>query len=140
LPVRLPCKVFPVKDGSYIYSAPLNVSIALPDKNAPRTKRFEAIVDSGATRCVFNAEIGRYIGLKIEAGTLEETIGIDSLSKVYVHEISLYVPGGPIVIKAGFMEGLRVPGLLGMNGFFENFIVKFDISVQTFEIDRVHRA
>jgi hypothetical protein len=89
---------------------------------------------------MFNADIGRYIGLDVEAGTLEQTIGIDSLSNVYVHEISLFVPGGPVNIRAGFMNGLRVAGLLGMNGFFENFIVKFDLSELAFETERIHRA
>jgi len=54
---------------------------------------------------MFNADIGRFIGLDIQAGVLEETQGINSISKVYVHEIALYVPGGPITIRAGFMEG-----------------------------------
>lgn len=89
---------------------------------------------------MFNADIGRFIGLDIQAGMLEETQGINSISKVYVHEIALYVPGGPITIKAGFMEGLSVAGLLGMNGFFENFIVKFEVSELSFELERVHRA
>jgi hypothetical protein len=89
---------------------------------------------------VLNADIGRFIGLNIQSRKLEETMGIDSMSKVYVHKVALYVPGGPINIKAGFMEGLRVPALLGMNGFFEHFIVKFEVNELAFEIDRVHRA
>lgn len=78
--MRLPCKVFPVQDGSHIYSARLTVSIGLPHTHAPRTKRFEAVIDSGASRCMFNADIGRFIGLDIEAGRLEQTVGISSLS------------------------------------------------------------
>jgi hypothetical protein len=38
------------------------------------------------------------------------------------------------------MEGLRVAGLLGMNGFFEHFVVKFEVSELAFEIERVYRA
>jgi hypothetical protein len=38
------------------------------------------------------------------------------------------------------MQGLSVPGLLGMNGFFENFVVKFDLSELAFDIERIHRA
>lgn len=131
---------FPIQDGSHIYCAQLNVSIALPYQNAPRTKRFEAVVDSGASRCMFNADIGRSIGLDIEAGRREETLGISGRSCVYIHEIALYVPGGSINVKAGFMEGLQVSGLLGMNGFFENFNVRFDLSELIFDIDRTHRA
>jgi len=89
---------------------------------------------------MFNAEIGRFIGLNVESGKLEETQGISALARVYIHQIALYVPGGPINIEAGFMENLPVPGLLGMNGFFENFIVLFDLSELAFDIERIHRV
>jgi hypothetical protein len=62
---------------------------------------------------MFNAEIGRFIGLILEAGSLEETQGISSVARVYVHLVAAYFPGAPINIQAGFMENLPVPGLLG---------------------------
>jgi hypothetical protein len=89
---------------------------------------------------MFHAEIGRHIGLDIQAGRSEQTIGIQGAAKAYMHEIALFVPGGPIHIEAGFMENLAVSGLLGMNGFFEHFIVKFDSSELTLEIDRIHQV
>ncbi len=97
-------------------------------------------MDSGASRCIFHASIGRHIGLDVESGQTEHTAGISAISQLYLHEIALYAPGGPVNIQAGFMEGLPVAGLLGMNGFFEHFIVKFDLSEQIFELDRIYRA
>ena len=70
----------------------LNVNIALPSKNAPpRTKRFEAVIDSGASRCIFHASIGRFIGLEIEEGTVEETsASMASLATTFTTSCSLH--------------------------------------------------
>lgn len=138
--MKIPYRVIPDTAGSYLYSARLLVSLALPRDGAPRTKRFETIVDSGASRCMFNADIGRYLGLDIESGDLEETQGIGGLENAYLHKIAMHLPGGPVVTKAAFVEGLPVPGLLGMCEFFENFIVTFNQSELVFEIERIYRA
>src|SRR2546430_13873373 len=99
----------------------LPINIALPSKNAPRSKRFEAIIDSGATRCVFHADIGKAIGLDVEAGEIESTLGIAGSTNMYLHDISLYAPGGIIVIRAGFSFDLPVAVLPLRGGFFFNF-------------------
>src|SRR5690349_827903 len=104
----------------------LNVSIALPAENAPRTKRFEAVIDSGATRCIFHAGLGRFIGLNIQNGAIEDTLGVAAVSRTYLNDISLYAPGGVIKVRTGFSDDLRVAGLLGMNGFFDHYKVTFD--------------
>jgi hypothetical protein len=51
--------------------------------------------------------------------------------------VALYLPGGPITIHASFKEGLPVGGLLGMNGFFENFLVTFIHPALTCDIERI---
>jgi hypothetical protein len=118
----------------------LNVSLALPTKNAPRTKRFEAVIDSGATRCIFHADIGRFVGLEVEKGSMEETLGINGVSRTYLHDILLYAPGGIISIRAGFSEDLPIAGLLGMNGFFDHFRVTFDPIAQHCDLERLFQA
>ena len=138
--LKIPYKKFPLYGGGVTYSAMLNVNIALPAKNAPRTKRFEAIIDSGASRCIFHASIGRFIGLEIQKGPLEETLGINGPSRSYLHDIVLYAPGGIINIRAGFSDELPIAGLLGMNGFFDHFKVIFDPTGQRCEIARLFLA
>ena len=138
--LKLPYKRFPLHGGGFSCSATLNVNVALPAKKAPRTKRFEAIIDSGASRCLFHSSLGRFIGLDITKGTLEETLGISGASKTYLHEISLYVPGGPVNVMAGFSDDLPVAGLLGMSGFFDHFKVIFDPTAQACEIERIFLA
>ena len=51
-----------------MYAAVLPVQISLPGANTPRTKRIEAIIDSGAGRCLFHANFAEAIGLELKKG------------------------------------------------------------------------
>jgi len=137
--LKLPYKALPTQHVGVGYSAILNVQIALPAKNSPRTKRFEAMIDSGATRCFFHSSIGQQIGLDIKRGRLEEIMGINGTgNRSYLHDIALYVPGGPVQITAAFSDELPLAGLLGMEGFFEYFRVTFDPTAKQCELKRLH--
>jgi hypothetical protein len=137
---KLPYKKAPDGKGGFGYYAVVPVNIALPTKNAPRTKRFEAIIDSGASRCIFHAQIGQAIGLEIEKGEVEITQGVAGPTPTYLHDISLYAPGGIIAIRAGFSNNLPVAGLVGMMGFFENFKITFDPIALRCELERIYKA
>lgn len=63
-------------------------------------------------------------------------MGIGGSESVYLREVLLYIPGGPVVITAGFKKGLPLAGLLGMNGFFEHFRVTFDTVSKVCELER----
>jgi len=118
--LKVPYKKYPTTyaERGYYYSASIPGSIALPAKSSPRSKRFDAIIDSGASSCIFHAGIGRAIGLDIENGRLTETLGVTGATRIYLHDISLYAPGGIIVTRAGFSDDLPIAGLLGMAGLF----------------------
>jgi hypothetical protein len=137
LSLTIPYRIFPDKRGGYLYSAMLPVQIARPEPNAPRTKRFEALLDSGATRCLFHANLSAAIGLDLKAGEAEILNGIAGPDTSWLHEITLYTLGGPIKITAGFKEGLPVAALLGMNGFFQHFNVTFEGAAQRCILDRI---
>jgi hypothetical protein len=98
------------------------------------------VIDSGASRCLFHSGIGRSIGLDIQQGRAEESLGVSGSCKMYLHDIALYLPGGIVNITAGFSDDLPVAGLLGMNGFFDHFTVLFDPTAQRCEIERVFLA
>lgn len=68
------------------------------------------------------------------------TSGIGGNEKIYLHDITLYIPGGATVIKAGFKEQLPVAGLLGMAGFFEHFKILFDGPAQCCSLERVYKT
>jgi hypothetical protein len=140
--LKLPYKKYPTpfaKCGFY-YSASVPVNIALPAKNSLRSKRFDAIIDSGASSCLFHVSIGHAIGLEIEKGVHTQTLGIAGAMDIYVHEIALYAPGGIIITNAGFSKDLPLAGLLGMEGFFENFHITFDTIALRVELERLYQA
>jgi hypothetical protein len=86
---------------------------------------------------MFHADIGRHIGLDIKKGDYESTLGIGGSADSWVHPVRLYVPGGPIDIHAAFKEDLPIAGLLGMNGFFDHFLITFIHPALTCEIERI---
>jgi hypothetical protein len=141
--LKIPYRVFPDlnhSSGSHLYVAVAQVQIALPIADAPRSKRFEAIIDSGATRTLFHADLASNLGLDLKSGAVELTHGIGAREATYLHDISLYVPGGAVTIKAGFKERLPIAGLLGMNGFFEFFKITFDPDAKACELQRIYRV
>ena len=136
-----PYKEFPGPQGAKFFAPVLNVQISRLDQNAPRTKRFEVRIDSGASCCVFHFSIGAHIGLDLKSGELERTMGISGVpSDTYLHDILLYVPGGPVRIRAAFCDNLPLGGLLGMDGFFSNFRLTFDPTAKHCELERVHQT
>jgi hypothetical protein len=114
--------------------------LALPLAHAPRTKRFEAIIDSGATRCLFDWSIAEFLGIDRASCKSENTTGIGGTERVYLREMSLYIPGGPVTLSAGFKTGLPVAGLLGMSGFFEHFRITFDPIGKACELERIFQV
>jgi len=121
-----------------MYWAALNVQIAAVAPNSPRTKRFESIIDSGATRCLFHSDIGRHIGIDIPSGTREITNGIGGPEEVWLHDVNLYIPGGIVRIKAGFKDNLPLGGLLGTSGFFEHFRITFAGDTKQCVLERIY--
>ena len=140
--LKFPYQKYPDPDskGGFFYSAVLPVSVALPALHSPRSKRFEAYIDSGATYCQFQSAMGRALGFDIEKGELVKTMGISGPTEVYLHEISLYLPGGIVSTIATFSESLPVLGLLGMKGFFEHFTVTFNPFALRVELERIYSA
>jgi hypothetical protein len=138
--LKIPYTKVPDGKGGFGYYAAVPVNIALPTKNAPRSKRFAAIIDSGASRCVFHAEIGKAIGLDVSKGEVESTLGIAGPTTTYLHDISLYAPGGVIAIRAGFSADLPVAGILGIRGFFDTFKITFDPIALRCELERLYKA
>jgi hypothetical protein len=140
--LKFPYKKYPAPyaRGGFLYTASIPVSIALPVKDSPRSTRFEAIIDSGASGCLFHASIGRAIGLEIEKGERSQTLGTAGPSNLFLHDIAIHLPGGPITTRACFSDNLPVAGLLGMSGFFENFKIVFDPTALRVELERIYRT
>lgn len=142
LPLYPPDTAFP--DQTSYWMPILNVSINNPATHSPQTRRFEAIVDSGAPDCYLHADIARAIGLNIERGVRSAISGIVAGASidVYYHDVNLWVAADRVKIRAGLSDTISVAAILGRRGFFENFIVTFDPSAipPGFEIQRLGRA
>ena len=101
--------------------------------------RYEVLVDSGADLCIFNSEVGEAIGIDVKKGKPREVFGVGGKASVYyLHPVKIDVGGWEYEIQAGFMSdvaGRSVPyGVVGQKGFFENFIVKFDLKKEEIEL------
>ncbi len=108
-------------------------------KNKGNEIGYEVLVDSGADMCLFDSEIGEAIGIDIKKGQMREVFGVGGKASVYYwHKITIKVGGWEYPIEAGFMpsvSGRVMPyGIVGQKGFFENFVVKFDLLKEEVEL------
>ena len=100
---------------------------------------YHVLVDSGADLCLFDEEIGKLLGIEVAKGKPCEVFGVGGkVSLYYLHKVQIEVSGWQYEIEVGFMPnvaGRIMPyGLVGQKGFFENFIVKFDLLKEEIEI------
>lgn len=55
----------------------------------------------------------------------------------YVHRVAMKVGGRPFLVEVGFLRGLSARysyGVVGQGGFFDIFIVKFDLIKEEVEL------
>ena len=105
-------------------------------------------MDSGSPTCMFHADICRSIGIRnVEEGiqdTLKGVVGGEDRpeSPIYYHKVKLQIGTDQFETMVGFSWNLAVGGLLGRRGFFENFLVQFDCSMNPphLDIQKLHRA
>lgn len=141
--MRFAYKNLPTENGPDDWAAILQVQISNPAKHSPPCRKFEAIIDSGASFCVFHSSVGESIGLSIEKGKPDKTMGVSGqTTDLFIHMVSLHLLGSILRIKAGFTPHLPVAGLLGRSGFFDNFKITFDHSAMPpgFDLERIYRA
>ena len=111
--------------------------------NGDRHKDVISLVDSGADVCLFHSDIGRMLGIEIEAATELAFQGVSGVREVaYLHRVDLVVRGlSSITLDVGFTNSMAVgTGLLGQRGFFEQFQINFELSQKLFEVGPVNRG
>lgn len=97
----------------------------------------EVLVDSGADFCIFDAQIGQVLGIDIEKGDKQEVWGITGVGEnYYVHPVTINIGGQLHKIEAGFLPGIARLGygVVGQKGFFDIFVVKFDLAKEEIEL------
>jgi hypothetical protein len=102
-----------------------------------RAVPYEVLVDSGADFCIFDAEIGDLLGINVKEGDPQKVAGITGVvESYYVHPVTIKVGGWSFSIKAGFLPNIAQLGygVVGQKGFFDIFIVKFDLLKEEIEL------
>lgn len=101
-----------------------------------RKKDFLALIDSGASTCVFRKEVAESLNIMIEKGKLTYLGGVGGHIKGYIHEIQVEVAGkqflSPIVFSHEYFVSFN---LLGRDSFFKNFTITFQESSHQVKLD-----
>jgi len=97
-----------------------------------------ALIDSGADRSLFNIQFAREIGINLTNAKEEGFIGIGDIKPIQccISEVEIKIEGidNKIKITAGFISSDSVNALLGQEGFFDNYRIKFEKDHDVFEI------
>lgn len=97
---------------------------------------YEVLVDSGADMCIFDAQIASILGINIVKGIKTQVSGVTGYPEdMYIHTVRIKVGGLDCKMEVGFMNMRNSTyGVVGQKGFFELFIVKFDLKKNEIEI------
>ena len=97
-----------------------------------------ALLDSGADKCLFSNQYAKEIGLDLKNGEEEIFSGIEGGQvKSYLHKIELQIIGdsNKIRVIVGFTNAPGVNAILGQEGFFDAFRIKFERDCNAIEIN-----
>jgi hypothetical protein len=96
------------------------------------------LIDSGADFCIFDAEIGEYLNINIRTGNKEPFGGIQEMgiAEAFLHQVTINIGGWHYKTIVGFTYDIAKYGfgILGQKGFFDIFVVKFDLIKEVIEL------
>lgn len=97
---------------------------------------YEVLVDSGADICIFDASIAQILGIDVVKGEKHEVSGLTGFPEFYyLHPIIIKVGGLKYKVDVGFMSmSGNAYGIVGQKGFFDKFVVKFDLQKEDLEL------
>jgi hypothetical protein len=101
------------------------------------TMGYLVLIDSGADYCIFHADIGEALGLKVTKGKALVFSGISGQKqKAYFHKIAFKIGGIEHCCWAGFSYDLDAMnyGILGQDGFFDKWSIKFEYKKENVEL------
>lgn len=131
-------KLFLPQRSEYFGSSVLKPIIPIAVMVGRNEIRYAALIDSGADFCIFEAEIGEYLGLDIKDGVPIEFGGVQERggATAFLHDVYLNVGGFSYKNRVGFSYDIAKHGfgILGQKGFFDIFVVKFDLLKEEVEL------
>ncbi|MBI2666849.1 hypothetical protein HYX13_04510 [Candidatus Woesearchaeota archaeon] len=67
----------------------------------------KAYIDTGASFCIFPAEMTELLGITLEEGEYKEVVlGDGDILKIYIHKITILIAGMEFEISAGFSKNV----------------------------------
>ena len=123
--------------GNHIAFRPMvDVIILAPNGEAVRAS---ALADTGADSCLFPLNVAKALGLDIRALPTARTNGVGNTANLtYYDNLTIDLGNGVIFeTRVGFTDGMdRLGfGLLGQQGFFENYNIEFRHRDRIFTIE-----
>lgn len=97
---------------------------------------YEVLIDSGADICIFNSQIAEVLGIDLLKGIKSQVNGITGFPEdIYIHTMRIKLGGKHYRIDVGFIRMSNTSyGVLGQKGFFDKFLVKFDLVKKEIEL------
>lgn len=110
------------------------IEIIFGEKTVP----YEVLVDSGSDNNIFDAQIAEILGVDLFSGKKSLVSGITGVAEpIYLHKLDLKV-GGQLFedVEVGFLKKISPfgYGVVGQKGFFDTFVVKFDLLKEEIEV------
>jgi len=130
---------FPLSKPSTLFgNAVLKPIIPIGISFNDRSLRYVALIDSGADFCIFDAEIGEYLGIDVRSGAKELFGGIQEKgsAEAFLHQVAINIGGWNYQTTVGLSYDIAKYGfgILGQKGFFDIFVVKFDLLKEEIEL------
>lgn len=114
------------------------IPIEISSPRSDKTISYEVLIDSGSDICIFDKQIGELIGFTFgKHNQRGQARGITGKPEIlYQETVGLIIGGWPYTIDAYFMELAEDSryGVVGQQGFFDLFIVQFDLAKEEIEL------
>lgn len=101
------------------------------------TVPYEVLVDSGADTCIFDAQIAEILRIDLRKGKEQKVAGITGMAEsYYIHPVVITIGSWKYKVKVGFLPNIGKfgYGVVGQKGFFDIFVVKFDLLKEEIEL------
>lgn len=138
--MKFPYLKLPSHDPKLKWTARPYIPIRL--SGPKKSKEVYALIDSGADRSLFNIQLAEVLGLDLDKATEEIFSGIEGGGlKAKLHRVNLRIVGisKEVEILAGFIDSSGVVAILGQDGFFDAFKIKFEKDHGMVEINPVRK-
>jgi predicted aspartyl protease len=106
-------------------------------KYRDQTIEYHALLDTGADTSLIQAEVGEFLGINIKKGHQYLIHGVAGQAIGYLHRVEVIINGqsfGKVPINFSYKLPKDSLGILGHEGLFDQFELKFNFAQKEIEI------